>query len=99
MRQLCLKTLFCALAALSFPSAASAADDIVLYASDASTAGTWRKEAYSSAAGGTRLRDPNQGDAKLSTAVASPSSVAKSVPGHGPPSESPIPRLSNLSVS
>jgi phosphatidylserine/phosphatidylglycerophosphate/cardiolipin synthase-like enzyme len=50
-----------------------AADDIVLYASTAGTVrGNWVDVADSSAAGGVRLRNPDAGAAKITTASASP---------------------------
>src|SRR4051812_28519803 len=55
--------------------AASAADDIVLYAKNATTvAGAWSRVADSTAAGGTRLSNPDAGAAKKSAAAAAPSS-------------------------
>jgi hypothetical protein len=52
---------------------ANATNEVVLYASDApSLTGNWVRTADSSAAGGTRVWNPNQGAAKLETALASP---------------------------
>ena len=49
------------------------APDVVLYASQASTvAGAWRVEADTTAAGGQRIRHPNAGAAKITTASAAP---------------------------
>jgi hypothetical protein len=48
------------------------ADDIVLYASDAAAAGRWVAEADATAAGGARIRHPDSGAAKLTTALAQP---------------------------
>jgi hypothetical protein len=47
--------------------------DIVLWANDATVvSGAWRREADSTAAGGVRLRHPDAGTAKLTTALANP---------------------------
>ena len=47
--------------------------DVVLYASDATLAvGAWTETADSSAAGGLKMRNPNAGAAKISTASANP---------------------------
>jgi hypothetical protein len=49
------------------------ASEIVLYASDATTiAGTWSLVADTSAAGGTRIWNPDKGAAKLNTPLANP---------------------------
>src|SRR5262249_10367408 len=49
------------------------AREIVLYASDATTvAGTWSRVSDATAAGGTRLWNPDAGATKLSSALASP---------------------------
>jgi phosphatidylserine/phosphatidylglycerophosphate/cardiolipin synthase-like enzyme len=55
------------------PSSTGGAAEIVLYASRATlTAGTWRAEPNSTAAGGAAMRQPNAGAAKLSSASATP---------------------------
>ena len=55
------------------PPPPSGATDIVLRASDVSIlVGAWRKEADESAAGGQRVRHPDAGVAKITTAAASP---------------------------
>jgi hypothetical protein len=47
--------------------------DIVLYAGDVATvSGTWALDAVSDAAGGTAVRNPNAGAARVETALASP---------------------------
>jgi len=51
---------------------ASDADDIVLYASAAAAAGRWVPEADATAAGGARIRHPDSGAPKLTTALAQP---------------------------
>jgi endonuclease/exonuclease/phosphatase family metal-dependent hydrolase len=54
--------------------ASAASDDLVLYARDASVvAGAWSRVADTTAAGGTRLANPDAGVAKLATPLASPS--------------------------
>ena len=54
---------------------AAAGDDLVLYAKNASTvAGAWSRVSDTTAAGGTRMANPDAGAAKLSAALASPSS-------------------------
>lgn len=51
----------------------STSPDVVVRASDVTKlAGTWRVEADSTAAGGKRVRNPNAGAAKITTASASP---------------------------
>jgi phosphatidylserine/phosphatidylglycerophosphate/cardiolipin synthase-like enzyme len=56
----------------------AAADDVLLYASDVTAlGGAWRLESDSSAAGGKKLRHPNQGASKLTTALASPVNFAR----------------------
>ena len=49
-----------------------AAGEIVLYASEAAAAGRWVVETDSTAAGGARIRHPDIGAAKLTTALAQP---------------------------
>jgi hypothetical protein len=49
-----------------------AAGDIVLYASEAAAAGRWVVETDSTAAGGARIRNPDNGAAKLGAALAQP---------------------------
>jgi phosphatidylserine/phosphatidylglycerophosphate/cardiolipin synthase-like enzyme len=57
------------------PPPATGADDIVLHASTAGTVrGNWLDVADGSAASGVRMRNPDAGAAKLSTAAASPAS-------------------------
>jgi phosphatidylserine/phosphatidylglycerophosphate/cardiolipin synthase-like enzyme len=57
----------------STPPPSSGAGDIVLYASDATLAmGGWGVQSDSSAAGGQKMRHPNAGAAKLTTALADP---------------------------
>lgn len=75
MRFVCARPALLVFVLLSgFAPAAFAADEIVLYAGDVQVVrGGWRKEASSSAAAGVRLRHPNAGAAKLTTALASPS--------------------------
>ncbi len=59
-------------------SAPRGGDDIVLYASAATIAGSaWTVVADSGAAGGARLQNPDLGAAKISTALASPASYAE----------------------
>ena len=48
------------------------AGEVVLYASDVTRAGRWVLEADSSAAGGQRVRHPDAGAAKITTAAAQP---------------------------
>ena len=48
------------------------AAEVVLYASDVSRAGRWVLEADSTAAGGQRVRHPDAGAAKITTAAAQP---------------------------
>ncbi|HEX6972861.1 MAG TPA: PQQ-dependent sugar dehydrogenase [Vicinamibacterales bacterium] len=49
------------------------ASEVVLYASDSTVvAGAWQRVSDASAAGGIRVRHPNAGAAKLTTALASP---------------------------
>jgi phosphatidylserine/phosphatidylglycerophosphate/cardiolipin synthase-like enzyme len=55
------------------PSGTLGPGDILMYASRAATAGTWRVVSDTQAAGGARLANPNAGQAKLTTALASPS--------------------------
>ncbi len=63
-------------AAIALASASTAtAQDLVLYATDASRiVGSWSRVADSTAAGGARLRNPNAGAAKLTTPLAAPAS-------------------------
>ena len=49
-----------------------AAAEVVLYASDVVPAGGWRLEADGTAAGGQRVRHPDAGAAKITTAAAQP---------------------------
>ena len=50
-------------------------DDIVMYASEAPVkAGAWKVVSDSTAAGGAKLRNPNSGAAKITTAAANPAS-------------------------
>ena len=48
------------------------ATDIVLYASEATRAGNWQVVSDSTAAGGARIHNPDQGAPKRSTALANP---------------------------
>jgi phosphatidylserine/phosphatidylglycerophosphate/cardiolipin synthase-like enzyme len=55
------------------PPPPSGATEVVRHAADVSAmAGTWRLEVDSTAAGGRRLRQPNAGAAKVTTAAATP---------------------------
>jgi len=57
----------------SYPHRASAAADLVLYASEAARrAGSWRVVPDSTAAGGSRLEQPNVGAAQITTPLAAP---------------------------
>jgi hypothetical protein len=59
----------------SAPPLPSTGGEILLYAGSAHTsAGAWQREADSSAAGGARLRNPDQGVPKLTAASAAPGS-------------------------
>lgn len=67
--------IFLAMSIMAFSVAAPvlAQSDIVLYASEASNrVGNWRVEADSTAAGGSRMRIPDAGGAKLDPPLASP---------------------------
>jgi hypothetical protein len=62
-------------ASATIPVSAGVIDEVVLYAAGASPiAGQWQLVTDASAAAGQRLQNPNAGAAKLSTALAAPSS-------------------------
>jgi hypothetical protein len=52
--------------------ASTGANEVVLYARDASTGGGWTVATDSTAAGGARLQNPNAGAARIATPLASP---------------------------
>ena len=63
---------------ISQTASASPSSDIVLRAADATTvAGGWRLVADSTAAGGSRLSQPNAGAAKVATALAAPANYVE----------------------
>src|SRR5688572_14499410 len=65
--------IFLTLSFLGFTAAQTSATNIVLYASEASVkVGNWQVVSDATAAGGARLHNPDQGAAKRTTALASP---------------------------
>ena len=55
----------------------SSAQEVVIYASQASKVGNWTAVSDSTAAGGARLANPDNGASKLTTPLANPSSYAQ----------------------